>query len=149
MRQRILSCIIGLKKQLSIRYNNHAKATRGKSVQIWKRSAVCYRSTLTYDTVKRKVYDVLIDNKLRAEIALAGGNLLIALPLIRKLEDEQYHGKRVYVEYRDTHNFLHSLEDGLAELWSYPDDYPDYHYDFAPSPEPQAFRYTENYALEE
>lgn len=74
--------------------------------------AVVFKTHISFATVKKKVYDLLIDNELRYLLvdAIESGDIYLIQYYQSLLEDEEYHQSTLHTDYPDTYSFLHSLE---------------------------------------
>ena len=79
---------------------------------------------ISYDTVKQKIFNELIDKNLYRfkTIYLVLGNHIKANHYQNLIDDEEYHFNTIKSKYPDTYNFLKSLYDGLSTMEYYTDE---------------------------
>lgn len=83
--------------------------------------AIKFKSYISYDTVQKKVFEYLIDVKLKAQITSASQirDVKTINELSALLNSEEYHWDTIKKDYPDTYNFLKSLYSGLPHIRNY------------------------------
>ena len=83
--------------------------------------ATVFLNYISFDTVRSKVFDRLIDLELRKawEAAVILGQVELAVYYSDLLNDEGYHWNILLNDYPDTYNFLMSLQNRLAVMGGY------------------------------
>ena len=80
--------------------------------------AEIFLSYISFNTVKAKVFNILIDRNLQTLISSISDPALIA-HYIALINDEQYHWDKIKEKYPDTYNFLMSLRDKQPHIKNY------------------------------
>ena len=83
--------------------------------------SIIFKTHISYDTVRDKVFTELIDSQIRQIIIsyYLADNMDKVEEYERLLDDEEYHWNTIKNQYHDTYNFLKSLDDSLDTMANY------------------------------